>query len=520
MNNYNYLQKQASIILNLFNSKNYDEVITRCKTLIKKYPEQVMFYNVAALSYASLKNNLEGLNILNQALKMHRDNLLILNNIGLLNSNLNNNKVARQYYDKALSINENFIDALVNKAHLELKENKTNETERLFLKAHGVNKTIQQQEVIETGLAQLYQQIGNFKKSIKIFQDILKYNPSNTLAHKSISVMHTYKDKNDEHLKKMEEQSKLIKNEELLPPLYFAIGKAYEDLNDFQKSFHFIKSANDILNKKINYTINDDISLFENIKEIFKNINLKENFGASDNFIFIVGMPRSGTTLVEQIISSHSHVYGAGELSFLENSIKKNLIKDNNFISSSINSFNLENLNNVKNDYLDGIKTFDYKEKIITDKAPLNFRWIGFIKILFPNSKIIHCEREPMDVCFSNYKNSFGSNALSYCYNLENLGSYYNLYKNLMIFWHNIFPDGIYNLSYENLTQNQELETKKLIKFCDLNWEKDCLSPHKNKNKISTASLAQARKPIYRTSINKWKNYSKYLENLNKIISL
>jgi hypothetical protein len=195
-------------------------------------------------------------------------------------------------------------------------------------------------------------------------------------------------------------------------------------------------------------------------------------------------------------------------------------MQDNNFISNSINSLNLENLNNVKNDYLDGIKTFDYKEKIITDKAPLNFRWIGFIKILFPNSKIIHCEREPMDVCFSNYKNSFGSNALSYCYNLENLGSYYNLYKNLMIFWHNIFPDGIYNLSYENLTQNQELETKKLIKFCDLNWEKDCLSPHKNKNKISTASLAQARKPIYKTSINKWKNYSKYLENLNKIISL
>jgi hypothetical protein len=125
-----------------------------------------------------------------------------------------------------------------------------------------------------------------------------------------------------------------------------------------------------------------------------------------------------------------------------------------------------------------------------------------------------------MDVCFSNYKNSFGSNALSYCYNLDNLGNYYNLYKNLMIFWHNVFPDGIYNLSYENLTQNQELETKKLIKFCDLNWEKDCLSPHTNKNKISTASLAQARKPIYKTSINKWKNYSKYLENLNKIISL
>ena len=229
-------------------------------------------------------------------------------------------------------------------------------------------------------------------------------------------------------------------------------------------------------------------------------------------------MPRSGTTLVEQIVSSHSNVYGAGELSFLDNSIRKYLFKDNIFSEKSIDANNIEILNNIRNEYLEGIKSFDNQQEIITDKAPLNFRWVGFIKILFPNSKIIHCVRNPMDVCFSNYKNSFGSNALSYCYDLHDLGVYYNLYKNLMSFWHNTFPKEIYDLSYEDLIKNQDEETKKLIKFCNLNWEETCLLPHKNKNKVSTASLAQIRKPIYKTSLNKWEDYSEYLEDLKKIV--
>ena len=518
MTNFDYLQKQATIVLNLYNSKNYEEVIIKCKLLLKKFPEQVMFYNAAALSCASLKKNLDGINILNQALRLHKNNILILNNLGLLNVNLNNNKIARQYFDKALSINENFIDALVNKAHLELKENKTAETERLFLKAHSLSKTTQQKEVISTGLAQLYQQIGEFKKSENLFHEILKLNPSNTSVHKSISVIHTYKNKDDKHLKKMEEQLTIIKDEDLLKSLYFAIGKAYEDIKDFEKSFHFLKKGNDISNKLSNYKIIEDEILFENIKKNFKVLDKKLNFDSDEKFIFIVGMPRSGTTLVEQIVSSHSGVYGAGELSFLDNSIRKHLFKNNIFLKESINSKNLDILDNIRNEYLEGVKSFDHQQKIITDKAPLNFRWIGFIKILFPNSKIIHCERNPMDVCFSNYKNSFSSNALSYCYNLQNLGNYYNLYKNLIKFWYDKFPDEIYALSYENLIGNQSEETKKLIKFCNLNWEEACLLPHRNKNKVSTASLAQIRKPVYKTSLNKWKDYSKYLEDLKKII--
>jgi len=123
-----------------------------------------------------------------------------------------------------------------------------------------------------------------------------------------------------------------------------------------------------------------------------------------------------------------------------------------------------------------------------------------------------------MDICFSNFKNSFNSKGLSFSYNIKKLGLYFNLYKNLMNFWNSLYPDSIYNLSYEKLTSNQEVETRKLIEFCELDWENNCLLPHQNKKKISTVSLAQARLPVYKTSINKWKNYSKYLKELEEII--
>ena len=203
MSNLDYLKKQASSVLNLYKIKKFNEVIDKCNVLIKKFPEQVIFYNAMALSYASLNKNEEGLKILNKALRYHNNNILILNNIGLLNSNLNNNKLSREYYDRALSMNSTFVDVHVNKAHLELKENNIEEAEKLFLKAKKLCKNLQQREVVNIGLGQLYEQIGNFEKSINIFNEILGDNPLNTMIHKSIGASKTYKSKDDDHLKKM-----------------------------------------------------------------------------------------------------------------------------------------------------------------------------------------------------------------------------------------------------------------------------------------------------------------------------
>lgn len=226
-------------------------------------------------------------------------------------------------------------------------------------------------------------------------------------------------------------------------------------------------------------------------------------------------MPRSGTTLTEQIISSHKNVFGAGELNFLTESIEKHIL-------DKVEEFNNENflnaLQKIRDEYVLSIKKFNYTQEYITDKAPLNFRWVGLIKLIFPNSKIVHCKRDPMDICFSNFKNSFAGTSLSFSYDLENLGKFYNLYKKLMLFWKNNLAESFYDLQYENLIENQKVETKKLLDFCELDWDEKCLEPHKNKNLVATASIVQVRSPVYNTSIKKWHNYYEQLTDLKKLI--
>ena len=219
-------------------------------------------------------------------------------------------------------------------------------------------------------------------------------------------------------------------------------------------------------------------------------------------------MPRSGTSLIEQIISSHSRVYGAGELNFITNLINKKFIKnDVNFLKEKIENFKKKEFDELKNEYLESLKRYNFNEKYLIDKAPLNFKWIGFIFKSLPNSKIIHCNRNNMDICWSNYKNFFSSKKINYSYNFHNLGEYYKLYENLMTFWNSIYKDKIYNISYEKLTDNPEEEIKKLIKYCGLDWEENCLNFHKNKKSVTTASLAQIREPIYKSSVKNWENY-------------
>ena len=228
-------------------------------------------------------------------------------------------------------------------------------------------------------------------------------------------------------------------------------------------------------------------------------------------------MPRSGSTLIEQIVSSHKNVYGGGEIYilgqvFFEKFKNNNQLNKNNEIS--INFYN--ELIDIQKKYIEKISMIDNSKKVFTDKAPLNFRWIGFILSLFPNSKIIHCKRNKIDNCWSIYKNNFAG-SLNFSNNLEDLGFFHNLYEELMSFWNNKFKDKIYNLSYEDLVNNPDAQIKLLIKFCGLDWDPSCFEFHKNTRTIKTVSFVQARKPIYKSSIN---SSSKYLEYLNKLKSV
>ena len=323
--------------------------------------------------------------------------------------------------------------------------------------------------------------------------------------------------KEDEHYKSLlnkKDNTNFKKNEKI--DLLFSLAKAEEDIGRIDYASKYLLEANKIKKDLINYNVRHEINLLEDIEKIFTNYNRETDKTLKSNIIFILGLPRSGTSLVEQIITSHTQVFGGGELPILSNIIKKYFIKN-----EKINPENLKNieennlLDKIRNEYFNYINFFNFNEKYITDKAPLNFRWIGFIKLLFPNAKIIHCKRDPKNNCLSMFKNLF-EGGLNFTYNQDDLVKYFKSYKNLIQFWHKKYPKQIFDINYEKLILNNKEEIKKLIKFCDLNWEENCLSFHKNKAPIKTMSTAQARNPIYKSSLNQFEKYKKYLTVLEE----
>jgi hypothetical protein len=253
-------------------------------------------------------------------------------------------------------------------------------------------------------------------------------------------------------------------------------------------------------------------------KHIFKNFTFEKNTSSKKpELIFIVGLPRSGTTLTHQIISSHSEVFGAGESPILKNIFVKKFENDD-FIKKMVDFDNNQNefKENLRAELLNMFKQY-HNNLIILDKAPLNLVWLGFINILFPTAKIIHCKRNLKDTALSIYKNTYEGLAFPWSYNQEYLVKFIDLYKELMMFWHTKMPGYIYDCHYEKLVNDPVEETKKLIQFCNLEWDENCLDHTKNKTGIRTVSIEQARNPIYKKSVNLSENYLKYLDFLNKI---
>jgi len=163
---------------------------------------------------------------------------------------------------------------------------------------------------------------------------------------------------------------------------------------------------------------------------------------------------------------------------------------------------------------LDSLSSFSASESFITDKMPLNFRFIGFILSAFPEAKIVHLNRDARATCWSIYKHYFKSNGNGYAHNFKDLVAYYSLYKDLMVFWNDLYPNKIYDICYEDLTINQEEETRKLLNYCELDWDENCLNFHTNARAVKTASAVQVRKPMYQGSSDEWKKYESYLQSL------
>ena len=372
---------------------------------------------------------------------------------------------------------------------------------------------------VHLSLGHVYKTIGEIDKSINSYKNTILQNSLCGEAYWSLANLKTYSFSEYE-IKDMEETLRGDMSDIERSQMHFALGKAYELNKDFDKSFKNYYEANKVKKSTIKYSSDDTTFKTKKILDFFtkENIQNLSKSSANDNDpIFVLGMPRSGSTLVDQIISSHSQVDGTQEL--------PNIIK----IAAELN-------NNNQNTYpevlkgLDCIKLSELGKNYISetawsrqnapffiDKMPNNFIHIGLIKTILPNAKIIDTRRDAMDTCFSCFKQFFARGQL-FTYSLEDLGNYYTDYIRAMNHWHDIYGKDIYTVHYDNVINKTEETIRELIDYCELPFEKECLEFYNSSRPVKTPSAEQVRQPIYKSGLYYWKNYEKHLSPLKKII--
>ena len=500
------LEQEIEILKRKFEAKMFNEVLNETLVLIKKNNNDFL-WNLLGLCHQNLNSFKKASECFNNAIDLNSKNIAAINNLGISYKNLKKFELAEDCFNKVLKINSNYINALVNLGNLK------NDTFHFDEALNYYNQALKLDEnnfILYLNIANVHSANNNIDKAEQCLSKALKINPKFTKADQKLSMLKKYNNEKDNHLIQMLEKfddKKYDDYQRLF--LCFGLAKAYEDISDFKKSINFLIQGNKLQRNLIKYNPDFHNKLSEKIKKFFdknemKNFNTSAN---SDKKIFVLGMPRSGTTLVEQIISSHSKVFSVSETNFLSDQILRKIYNKND---DEINIF----LNSeFDQEYFEFIKNFNTKSKIILDKTLNNFWIIGFIFIFFPEAKVIHVNRNAKDNCLSIFKNFF-DNPDGWNCEMSELANYYNIYKDLMIFWNNKFKEKIYNIKYESLVNNSENEIKKLIKHCDLEWEENCLQFYKNKNIIKTVSVNQANKPIYKSSINKSEYYNEYLDDL------
>jgi tetratricopeptide (TPR) repeat protein len=357
----------------------------------------------------------------------------------------------------------------------------------------------------------LNRQLGRKREATADYEAALRIKPDFAGAHLNLSGIKRFKS-GDPAIARMEELSAAtsVPGEKLLYD--FALGKAYDDIGEKEKAFDRYREGNRLRKEELGYRIERDETMFAAIRKMYGSATSTPSSASAEpgtlQPIFILGMPRSGTTLTEQILASHSKVHGAGELPFMGRILTPIVEKA---IASGDHSIGAEIPDRIRAAYLSSLTELEPPGTVFTDKMPLNFRFVGFILDAFPEAKIVHLKRDPIAVCWSNFVRYFPAKGLGYANDLTDLGLYYRLYTDLMAFWHARYPGRIYDLQYERLTEHQEEETRKLLAHCGLPWEDQCLAFHEAERAVLTASNDQVRRKIYKGSSEAWRRYEDYL---------
>jgi len=422
----------------------------------------------------------EALEKINRVLKLSPEHPEALSLSGEVDSRMGFHERARQAFDKAIALNPEKLQAYIGKGHLLMELGHLDEAEQCFKSA--LTKA-DDKIPIQVNLCQ----VKKVKKDDEVFK----------------SLVETY-----ENLDPVAKKRAL--------PLHFILGKCYDDTGDYEKAFPHFMEACKLKRERINYDPKQTDNFVDAIMEYMDKTTIQRLGGSGDPStlpIFVLGMPRSGTTLTETIIASHPEVYGAGELRDLMR-IAHNPLQG---VSTEQYPYSTQYLTHADlakmgARYAAGLRERSATATRITDKMPANFLCIGLIHLILPNARIIHVMRDAADICLSGFTHHFAAKNQLHSYDLAEMGHYYRNYARLMEHWRKVLPkDAFLDVQYEELVTDNEAQARRLIDYCGLEWNDACLESHKTERTVKTASITQVRQPVYTTSVQRWRRYEKFL---------
>ena len=373
------------------------------------------------------------------------------------------------------------------------------------------------------GLGHALKTIGRRDEAVQTYRDWVRMRPSFGEGYWSLANLKNYKFDDDE-VQAMEAQlSDAALPDEPCIHFCFALGKAFEDRGNYELAFEYYARGNSA--RRMN-EIHDPVELevtHDRLIDVFSRAFLDEqaNLGNPDPApIFIVGLPRSGSTLIEQILASHSQIDGTRELSDIGqivHMIDRQAPGGEGYPEGLLN-MSADDLRQLGNAYLESTQRYRSGKPYFTDKMPNNFPSVGLLQLILPNAKVINARRHPLDSCMGSYKQLFFQGQ-PFAYDLVELGEYYLQYQRMMDHWHTVLPGKVLDVQYEEVVTDQETQTRRLLEYCGLPWEDSCLTFYETERAVYTASSEQVRQPIYETSINHWRNYEQHLGELIEILA-
>ena len=450
------------------------------QTLITIEPESSESHFLLALSYADNHQFELAIQHYRIALSLDKNHGLAWNNLGAALEYQGHKQSAKLAYEEAIRLNPKHTEA-------------------------------------QNNLGAIYSEEGLIDKARQHFEAAITANPDFIEAHYNLSLIKTYTT-GDPHLIFLEAFSQKIHHCSIRSRIhyYFALGKALDNTQQYVSAFKAYAEGNRLHYVQHPWNKTTLQNLVEYLPQVFTPAFLKQPKKTEETRcpIFIVGMPRAGTTLIEQILSSHQHIYGAGELSILDEILQEACQAARLPFNTWVHQLTDDEFAALGAKYLEKTSELAPDKSFIVDKMPSNCFYLGMIYRMLPTAKIIHAIRDPMDSCFSCFTHLF-KNSMFFAYDLHALGDYYSLYAQAMAHWHAVLPStAIFDLPYEHMIANHEVCSKQLIEYIGLSWDPNCLNFYNNDRVVKTASLTQVRQPIYKTSVQRWQYFTDELQPL------